>query len=456
MNTYALFKDGTVSAIVQEFQKRGSADKGPPIAGFLPAQVKPDIKESAFKGWWSAYHILLNKDFISPERKYYIHAEFGDDEVTKKADGKSAGLAFALKFAHKVLIKERGIPPDFQISATGAISDHTADARVTRVDGINKKVAAAIAVLKEGDLLFYPEANDADLDATWRTKAEHNGIRLKPVATVAEAIKVLLPAEPSPKQKKENSRFLKSAQNKLLFLLGALVVAALILLFNTGNPCSGEQLKNIYALIESGDFWQAKAVLESCLNEDDGGACSQSNPEAFQALWQQIHSKLYVGLAFEYKRKNPLNNHAPDTTPFENLTLQVGDGYRFSFEPDTACYAYFLQFNSEFEVELLFPLSSFAMENHLLDGMIKHQIPAGDNFFLLSDSTHQGDLTLYLIASYWRAKDLEEAYEALDNSEPMDSQAVRKNLLDRILLRQRAIEDGFGGIFFEKKSFLQR
>ncbi|WP_334109872.1 hypothetical protein, partial [Thermodesulfitimonas autotrophica] len=104
----------------------------------------------------------------------------------------SAALAFLADLAGSLPELPRAV------AATGAVD--LKERRVTRVNHINEKIEAALHaknasgayLLGAGDLILYPEENDAEIDSRLRTQAQARGVILTPVRYVDEALRLIL------------------------------------------------------------------------------------------------------------------------------------------------------------------------------------------------------------------------------------------------------------------------
>jgi hypothetical protein len=189
METLALFENGPARRI---------------ILGFLDPEddpVKPlainidnlQMIHAANNGFYAAYQVLRDMGYITGT-KYCFSYQL---EEGGYAVGASAGLAFSLKFVQAVSYQWRE-PFPYNLAATGVISDGTKDAQVKRIEGMQPKLRAALLRLRRGDRLYYPAANEADIDDALRVVATDQGIELMPVTTLTDAIATLLLPSPPP------------------------------------------------------------------------------------------------------------------------------------------------------------------------------------------------------------------------------------------------------------------
>jgi tetratricopeptide (TPR) repeat protein len=185
MRVLALFEDGTTSKLLMEFYDPNTKAITVDVIG----QRDQAILKSAEDGCHSAYNILRELKVINEGKKYYVSFEFdGQNNVMDY----SAGLTFSLKFTAEAYLDKKNKSYAFSLAATGCVSDITKEAKVTKVEGFEKKLKAAIDNLHENDLMFYPQKNEEELDESLREEAKRKGIKLIPVSTVREAVERLL------------------------------------------------------------------------------------------------------------------------------------------------------------------------------------------------------------------------------------------------------------------------
>lgn len=101
--------------------------------------------------------------------------------------GESAGLAFALALGARIL--NYG---NLNIVATGEIVEARYPATIGGVEGINEKLRRGEDLLKSGDYLVYPAANDEEIEAGLKNRLSEKGVVLLPVANAAEALDTVL------------------------------------------------------------------------------------------------------------------------------------------------------------------------------------------------------------------------------------------------------------------------
>lgn len=432
---FALFSNATFAEVALDLHNDTPKSKSDTTPRVETTFNSDDIHSSADIAARSCHSLLVQKELIHPKKKVAVF-DFKGGVFRERATGRSAGLAFALKFAQRIIEENGGKKMHFSVAATGEISD-VEDAYIVEVDLINDKFRAVSKHLKAGDVLFYPKRNEElsddkkiePIDPEERKKLEDDGILLYPVSTLAEAIDILWP-EPPP----EPSRW-PVVLISLLILVGAYAVCKYWICIP--GPCN----ENTRALLHYGQFQKAKTTINDCLNTSTP---DDSTKKELTTLKTQLSTVLEPETKLE---------HLGDGSASLPL-LGLGDGYRFRFLPDQDCYFYLFQFDND--IELLFPpTSDFLMNEHHVIAQELYELPDGENYFMVGDSTHHGQVTLIFLASFWPAKDIEEAYQNYEIAPESQKKLKRQDVLNRILIRKKALESGIKGIFYKKKPFLQ-
>lgn len=471
MATFTLFSDNSSSIILYDFLEVSPTEDVPPIQ-FKIFISNEEVIDSAEKGLWAAYLILKNTEIrsrtagdkksfrtsqnlvklIPPGKKYYVVIDFEDRKLKRSLSGESSGLAFSLEFAREIYKKATGKTLEYSFAATGELDKRTREAGVKKVEAIEEKFKAALKNLKAGDKLFYPLKNEQDINPILKATILNKGIILCPVSTVEGAIELLFENYSIIPKKAGRADHL---MRKLMFgILAVSLIFALIFIFNLfTHPVSSGYDQIIYSL-EHGKFIKTKNEIKTFLNKTQDGNLIRD----LEGLKQQLDSDLFFAINFEYyEKENEIianKNQAP-ILELQDLSLSNNDGYRFKVTANKNCYFYLFQFDSEKSVELLFPLSSFSMENHFLISERSYSIPGANNYFFIQDEIHQGLITIYFIASFWRAKDIEQAFYEYEAAKPGKKKLYQDKLLERMFIRSKLYEKGIKGIFFKKEFFLK-
>lgn len=408
-----------------------------------------------------------DKETLIPSgANYFLVIDLKDDDIKRNISGKSGGLAFSLKFAQKIFQKTTDKELNFSVAATGIVDLPTKEAQVKRVTGINEKFKAAINCLNAGDKLFYPAENEIDIDLSLKGKLTEKGIILHPVSTVEQAINLLFENFLKGTRIIEHRNWFEKLKFKIktiaakikeiytwkwLIVLALIALIAIPYLFIPDSITSYDQILNS---LEYGEFADAKEKIEHNLKKTkDENLISQ-----FKALSNQLNTDLHLSIQFEYYESEEDSTSLSSQGELQQLfDLSLGnhDGYRFKISTNENCYFYLFQFDSNDGVELLYPLSSFSLENHFLLGNRTYSIPGGENYFYIQDDIHQGSVTIYFLCSFWRAKDIEEAYDQYEEASLDQKREFRDELLATIQQKAIALDKGIKGIFYKKEFFLK-
>jgi hypothetical protein len=318
MKVFALFENGPVSEL-----KIGSYkpyDK--PISVYVLNQDSPQLQASCTKATHSAYHILRNKKILKGDERYCASFEFLGNNLDYNVLGESAGLAFLLKFTAELYQRKSKQDIHFSIAATGAISEHTADAKVEKVAGINAKIKAAASTLCKGDKILCPKENEDEIDDKIRKELLAKQIDIIPVATAEEAIDVIIGSH--------NGNHKPKNYIPLFILILLLAIAGYNFI-----------IKDFYKI------------------------------PTFQTL------------SFHYfnPRHGQLNLLEDNNYGF---VLYSGDEYQFEIKPDMKCYLYIYQHDSSDKLFCLFPKYG-TITNPLKPGNV-YWIPSKDGKFQVDET----------------------------------------------------------------------
>ena len=140
-------------------------------------------RAAADDGASESYRCLLRDKIITTEYAVIYASE--REKFDNGASGYSAGLAFALAFACDVAcnLHDKDVP---DLAATGVVKCDTGE--ITRINGINEKLRAASKVLPECGLVFYPSANDGEIEEAVKATLEEKKITCHAVKSVEEAL----------------------------------------------------------------------------------------------------------------------------------------------------------------------------------------------------------------------------------------------------------------------------
>ncbi len=100
MKTFALFDNATNDEVVLGFW---DPERGVPLKLMRINIADPDVIASASNGCWAALRVLRESGY---GENYCLTYQFKEKGPTSYVLGKSAGLAFCLKFAQEVAAQE--------------------------------------------------------------------------------------------------------------------------------------------------------------------------------------------------------------------------------------------------------------------------------------------------------------------------------------------------------------
>jgi len=437
---YALFDDSSADEVI--FTYYGAPiSQNIPIRAFSNDIEDPDVQHSVMDGA-SAALANYEKNFKPIGERYCFAYKFINDHTNRAITGRSAGLAFCIKFAlklYKNIIKKE---LKFSVAATGVIDIDEDDAHIRAVKKINSKFEAALNCLKPGDLFLYPLENESQIKDELKHKISEKGIYTRAVENVGQALKILFEGYIG-RSEISQSTILKRHKYTLAAAIFMIIFIFLYVIFSNDEiPCYEEALNNL----ESGEVIKAKAVSENCLEK--------TGSDSIQILLARINSELKVSSNFIYiKDKNTALQDAVGNSP---LLLGVDDGYRFEMQSGEDCYLYIFQFDSETSMEKLFPLSAFILNQHFLTKNDVIRIPGGENMFYLNDKNHHGTITIYIIAAPWRLKDLEDIYNNYeDNGSRPGKRKIRNEMIERINHYSVFKKSDLNCVFLKEFTFIQ-
>lgn len=453
MKTYALFDNQTASELLFEILP----EKKMEIDVFAEDH---SVKDSAEKGILAAYHIINNYDFPFNVGKYYIACEFAVDssarskiDLRRNVTGGSAGLAFGLKFVQE-LMELNGIKiNEGSIAATGEITDHTSRARINAVNGIDKKIKAAMSVLNRNDWLLIPASNLNEINEKLIKQLDDKGIVLLPVSTVREVIEKYLDTH----FRIKNGKLIDLNQilikvKELFFKYKLFLITALILIVIVSLSLFFPRFDRIVEDLEWGEFTKAKFKTSVC------SFLLNSKQNNMLKNWYEIDRSM--GINFDYIRVNGNEDLNEPGASVRNLNLPTllldsDDKFRFFIKPSQDCYFYVFQLMGS-DIYRLFPLSDFSISDNYLKSDSSYYLPSKEVYYILSNEDYHGEVVLFFLASPWKARDIENLYSLYEKIENGDKKFEYGNhLLQRIRHRNLAGSYGIHSVFYLQSSFLK-
>lgn len=147
-----------------------------------------DLENSAKNGGSYGYAFLQSEGHLRNEAsfRFQFEKEYLKGDKLQNVSGASASLLFGLAVVTAVRSDLEYRP----FAATGILSD---GGQVQPIEGLQAKIRAALntPALRGSGVIFYPKANDKDIDAELRYEVKRAQIALKPVESLEEAVEYL-------------------------------------------------------------------------------------------------------------------------------------------------------------------------------------------------------------------------------------------------------------------------
>ncbi len=160
----------------------GAGARGSAVRRVALARASGEALESAAAGVRLAYELLYREKYVDREIEVRFEAHGRLDNL----HGRSADLAFALALTAAMCGADGeacfDLPP---LAATGVLNDNGG---VEAVEGLPRKLVAALATLPRGATVLFPRRNETELTLELRGAAAAQGIILAPVARLEEAL----------------------------------------------------------------------------------------------------------------------------------------------------------------------------------------------------------------------------------------------------------------------------
>ena len=428
METYALFEDGTADRVVFDFFSPDPKDD--PVRLAFTDIEDIQVRNSAKNGCVAAYRILESLGYVQPGERYFLSCQYGDSKTGIKAQGASAGLAFALKFVQEVRRQELETPGG-SVAATGAISTSSREAAVEGVDGINAKLEGALGRLEAGDKLLFPVDNDVEVEPEIRAQAAEQNVQLRAVSTVEQAVKAILPQGERPKRRRR--AWVTAA------VVVAFAVLAAILDFREGEPLDVEQVvAEATRLAEYGEYGKALELVEeyqeSGLPADDRVDDLKDDLTRPLVISVELH-RLQSGGDVR------IEGGALPVETGDRIEMRAGALYRLSYTVSDSCYVYAHQINAEGQVLVL--VGPEQWEKMRLPG-VSYYLPASPDQWLQTDGGAVEQVAV--IAVRRRGRDLEDAYGHAGRDGPAGKDPLTRQIKARTLRRSGNLPEGVTGV----------
>jgi tetratricopeptide (TPR) repeat protein len=170
--------DGTGDTVLLTPAKIGIS-YGPSQCKFeidLDPDKDDDLYLSADLGGKQGFMLLWREGYV----RQSVSTRFQLAELKSNVHGHSADLLFALAVITQIMKDVVNQP----IAATGCLNEKS---WVEPVEGVPGKLYAVLEVLPAGGVIFYPKANDSEVDSELRSKAQICGVALCPIERLDEA-----------------------------------------------------------------------------------------------------------------------------------------------------------------------------------------------------------------------------------------------------------------------------
>lgn len=447
METHALFEDGTSSRIVYDFFSPDPQDD--PVRLFFLDIDNIQVRNSAKNGCVAAYHILSDLNYIESGDHFTPQCQFAEAKTNINAQGSSAGLAFCLGFVQQIYRLRTGNSLGYSVAATGIVSNGTREAKIEGIEEINPKLKTAAEELKKKDKIFYPSANEGEVEPVISKKAADRGIELIPVSTVEEAIRKLhLPDI-------EDGRILHKViasikKHKLWLGLLLASIAAIIGVMNhlipQPVPTADALLTQVTQDLKEGRYLDVQRQLDEFLKQSPA-------PDArVNELIHQLGDSLHLEINFHYlsgREKGTISVTSSESR--SDIVLTSEDRYRYSVTVSDSCFLYCFQVDSGGKLGLLHESTSSSNPSLLKVGPVYYFPRETDKGYKLDKNP--GLETIYFVASRKRDEDLETAYQRLQQAPEEERERLHRALMKKFEDRYRARSAGVKGIYYTTFTF---
>jgi len=420
-------------------------------------------------------HLRRSVEILAPDsydsEKIIFEKKDRPDRIYR---GNSADLAWLLAHinrARSLAFPNLNYPDDIWCTGIVKFKEQTQTSILSEVDskGFRIKLNAFLADENPDKLFIAPTANVDDheleqiinnknaelLSLTQFNASDKNSAcaRKTIIKVLSNEIPALIglffehPSQNTPERKKEKTR--------RLFLIGAITLLLLLFggwfIYEYWDKVSPHQ---VIDSVENGEFAQAAILLKKV---------STKNAE-LSLLREMLDNTIKLTLKFEYRPSD--DPSAPivrqDFTETHNTILNHTHDYRLLITTSAApmpLYLYVYQEDWRGKADPLFPNPVWnpGQNNPIRPAEFPYYIPADANgwFYMdklsFSDATKTAQETVYVIASPWKAKDIEKAYGEIHlQTDP----AIRKTKLTRFVQRLKLRHNsGFKCFYFGSFSF---
>lgn len=212
----------------------------------------------------------------------------------------------------------------------------------------------------------------------------------------------------------------RNRKNRLLRLIGAwgLLCCAIVFLFVYYNISKGGHREKVTPKTEK--TLPKKTFIRSALYDGNYELILKEFDEN-RIEAKEFSPSLFDTLSVEFKLTYLPDNNTPLQSDIKKISLNSSEPYHLIVDVSEKCYLYVLQQTSSNTMVQLFPNKEYSSLDNPLDAR-ELRIPEGTQWIYLDKFA--GKETIYLIATRWRQKKLENLLQAL-NSMPSDSGSLR-------------------------------
>jgi hypothetical protein len=198
-----------------------------------------------------------------------------------------------------------------------------------------------------------------------------------------------------------------------------------------------EEKAFLIADLEGGRYIEAKSRLQDIQR-------TYPHHEEMDAIANQLQKPLLATSDLIPSSREP--SHAG------MMSIPSGGGFQIQFRSEDPCYLYIFQIDSHGSLSQLLPISSVSSPRYRVEPDRIYQFPEGEDFFILDNNT--GMETVFIIASRWPSKDLEEMYTLFQAAPPgADKDRTHEDLVRRLKGRKTPCLSVSGGCSYKEHTF---
>ncbi len=209
-----------------------------------------------------------------------------------------------------------------------------------------------------------------------------------------------------------------------------------------------EAASEIVRLLSQGEFLQAKTLIPNIHDEHKR-----------RRLLMEMETSLNIEVAFQYQKEvqKPSPFYPLDSLELNKLTLTNRDNYRLNISASHSnVYFYIFQQDFYHQIKRLFPDPVWSQVDNPIQSDMVYQVPPGERqWFYLDElpSSQDGPIaeTIYVIASPWKAEDIERLYGKIHET---TDQQIREKLIKEFIQRLRLRDEGvLNSLCYKELSF---